>query len=79
VADLDGATMRVTKGNGTAVHIAKAFSLAASAWVDPELCPDGNLSTACDHWGARGAYSSRIRPTTLEVTCKTCLKKEERP
>ena len=51
----------VTKGNGTAVHVAQM-----SGYI---------LATLCDRWGKVGAYNSRIRPiTTDHATCKSCLK-----
>lgn len=52
----------VTKGGGSAVHIAHVY-------------PNGNLATKCDKWGATGARSSRVKPSTAEQpTCKSCIK-----
>jgi hypothetical protein len=52
----------VTKGNGSAIHIAHVYS-------------NGNLATLCDKWGSSGAYGSRVRPVAVEAaTCKSCLK-----
>lgn len=52
----------VTKGNGSAIHIAHVY-------------PNGNLATKCDKWGAAGARSPRIRPVHAEgPTCKSCIK-----
>lgn len=52
----------VTKGSGTAIHIAYVYS-------------GGNLATLCDKWGASGAHSSRIRPVATDAaTCKSCMR-----
>ena len=52
----------VTKGSGSAVHIAHVYE-------------NGNLATKCDKWGSSGAHSSRIRPTkATEATCKSCIR-----
>lgn len=52
----------VTKGNGSAVHIAHVYD-------------NGNLATKCDKWGSSGAYGSRIKPAqATEATCKTCIR-----
>lgn len=65
-----GVPSLVTKGNGSAVHIAVASTWAA-----------GGVVPKCDTWGGSGGGGrvSRIRPSNAEApTCKSCIRIHER-